>query len=62
MGYTPLHWASRNGHLDVVKLLIEKDAQIDISSKVQEWVGYHAQCLSCSVLDGSFIYRKRETA
>ena len=34
IGFTPLHWASRNGHLDVVELLIEKDAQIVIPSKV----------------------------
>ena len=33
-GFTPLHWASQNGHLDVVGLLIERDAQIDLPAKV----------------------------
>ena len=38
IGFTPLHWASQNGHLDVVKLLIERNAQIDVPAKVDEWV------------------------
>ena len=37
IGYTPLHCASQNGHTDVVKLLIESGAQIDVSSTVREW-------------------------
>ena len=35
VGATSLHYASQNGHLDVVKLLIERDAQvIDVQTKV----------------------------
>ena len=34
IGFTPLHWASWNGHLDVVKLLIKRNAEIDVPAKV----------------------------
>ena len=44
IGFTPLHWASQNGHLDVVELLIEKDAQVDVPTKVQGWVHCHVVC------------------
>ena len=37
VGVTSLHYASQNGHLDVVELLIERDAQIDVPAKVEEW-------------------------
>ena len=30
-GTTPLYWASRNGHLDVIEYLIEQGANIDAS-------------------------------
>ncbi|CAG4944840.1 unnamed protein product [Colias eurytheme] len=32
-GYTALHYAARNGHDDICKLLIAKGAQIDIQTK-----------------------------
>ena len=34
-GFTPLHYASQNGHTDVVELLIDLDALIDVPTKVQ---------------------------
>ncbi|KAJ8966238.1 hypothetical protein NQ314_003653 [Rhamnusium bicolor] len=33
-GYTALHYAARNGHLDVCKFLIEKGADIDSVTRV----------------------------
>ena len=33
-GFTPLFYASESGHLDVMELLIERDAQIDLPAKV----------------------------
>ena len=41
----PLHYASKNGHTDVVELLIDHGAQIDVPAEVQEWVS-----LSCDML------------
>ena len=42
-GFTPLFYAIESGHLDVMELLIERDAQIDLPAKVciyyiQEWM------------------------
>ena len=34
-GDTPLHLASKNGHTDVAKLLIEKGAEVDATNKVR---------------------------
>lgn len=33
LGMTPLHWAVQNGHEEVVKLLLEHNAQPDILNK-----------------------------
>ena len=44
IGLSPLHYASLCGHTDVVKLLIEYDAQIDVSAEVQVLVS-----LSCNM-------------
>ena len=32
--WTPLHWASGNDHVDVVKLLLTQGAEIDSKDKV----------------------------
>ena len=56
VGVTPLHYASRNGHLEVVELIIERDAQIiDVQTKVSldEWVLWSSSC------DDNHLYRKR---
>ena len=34
-GFTPLHYASQNGHTDIVELLIDHGAHIDVPTKVQ---------------------------
>ena len=33
-GGTPLHYASESGHTDVVELLIDHDAHVDVPAKV----------------------------
>ncbi|KAK1748374.1 ankyrin repeat domain-containing protein, partial [Skeletonema marinoi] len=35
-GRTPLHWASRNGHLEVVKYLVSNCADVDINATTQD--------------------------
>jgi len=35
-GWNPLHVESRNGHLDVVRLLLDKGAAVDIRSENQQ--------------------------
>ena len=34
IGGTPLHYASESGHTDVVELLIDHDAHVDVQAKV----------------------------
>ena len=31
---TPLHWASQNGHPEVVKILLQSQADVNVKSKV----------------------------
>jgi len=33
-GWTPLHWAVQNGHLDIVKILIKYKA--DVNAKIEK--------------------------
>lgn len=42
-GYTPLHRASYGGHLEMVKLLLLKDAQIDATT-IDGWQPLHSAC------------------
>lgn len=68
-GNTPLHWASLNGHLDAVKLLIEAGGDITIFNKaghdavfeaevndkkdVVDWLLGHVEALEKSVGHGA---------
>ena len=47
IGFTPLHYASKNGHTDVVEMLIDHDSHIDVSSEVQEWVSLSDMHVMC---------------
>jgi len=40
-GWAPLHWAARNGHEDIVKLLIDKGATIDIRTPISDSTPLH---------------------
>ena len=35
-GYTALHWACSNGHVEVVKLLISNNADVEATANVSE--------------------------
>ena len=35
-GYTALHWACRNGHVEVVKLLMSNNADISATNTVSD--------------------------
>ena len=37
-GETALHWACRNGHVEVVKLLISNNADVAATSNVSEYL------------------------
>lgn len=47
-GYTPLHFASLNGHRDVVRVLLQNDANVNIVDKkgcsplhLASWAGHY---------------------
>ena len=44
VGFTALHWASKTGNFEVVKLLIENGAQIDVPAKVWKLVLCNTTC------------------
>lgn len=39
-GYTPLHWAAKNGHMDVARLLLAKKAEINAKTNIG-WTPLH---------------------
>ena len=58
IGFTPLHYASWNGHTDIVKLLIDHGAHIDVPTKVGVNI-YLATCMTYIVTHsggGQFYY------
>lgn len=43
-GYTALHYAARNGHLNVCRYLVEKGAHIDAATKSGQATSLHRAC------------------
>ena len=54
--YTPLHWAAGKGHVDTVRCLVDKGADINIEDKngVSEWE-YTADCKLVLLLKFVFV-------
>lgn len=44
-GYTALHLAAQEGHIEVVKLLVEKGADIDLESTERGRYAFYSACL-----------------
>lgn len=44
LGYTALHYASRNGHLEICKYLIENGANIDARTRSGQATALHRAC------------------
>ena len=42
---TALHWASREGYTDIVKILLEKHAQVDAQNEVSFGKKLHYMCV-----------------
>ena len=49
-GVTPLHDASKRGHTDVVKLLVDSGAQIDNTDRVSTEASMVLRCDSSSII------------
>lgn len=48
-GCTALYLASENGHVEVVKLLLQKHADVNVCKEVRTvTIGQHTVCLLCS--------------
>jgi len=43
-GYTPIHYAARSGHLDVVQYLVEQEADVDFVTRAGKATALHRAC------------------
>lgn len=53
-GYTALHYAARNGHLDVCKVLLRNDADINSTTKSGHATALHRACSASKFFNGLF--------
>ena len=50
-GWTPLHWASRNGTAGVVTILLQAGALVDIRDQVGELIRLFIQCIRVGAIN-----------
>ncbi|CAI2169764.1 12025_t:CDS:2 [Funneliformis geosporum] len=55
-GLTLLHWASDQGHLEAVELLIERGADVNILSEVEKETPLHYACISENLDCARYLY------
>ncbi|CAG8491566.1 13111_t:CDS:2 [Funneliformis mosseae] len=55
-GLALLHWASDQGHLEAVKLLIERGADVNILSDVEKETPLHHACISENLDCARYLY------
>jgi ankyrin repeat protein/L-ascorbate metabolism protein UlaG (beta-lactamase superfamily) len=67
-GRTPLHWAARNDHLNVVKFLVKNGADVNAEDKrgiiplyYSVWLGENYEIAECLVNSGADINSKRNS-
>lgn len=58
-GYTALHYAARNGHLDVCKYLVMKGAEIDAVTKSGQATALHRACSAGKTEIVKFLLSKK---
>jgi ankyrin repeat protein len=57
-GWTPLHWAAVYGHVDAVRYLVDKGANINATNKVRE---RGCICVACTCLLPDWLVRRVDT-
>ena len=57
-GFSPLHWASRNGHSKVCKILIENQAEKNVINTIGWMLLYWASCSRHSEMQKLYLKAK----